>query len=513
MYNFLLVVICLAFVSCANQVAPTGGDKDVTPPKLTRVTPENGTTNFQYKAITFEFDEFVDIRLPAPTFSITPDWPEEPSVSVKKRVVTISVPDSLLDNTTYTINFGRSLKDINEGNVLEDLTYAFSTGPTIDSLQLTGKLILANTGEPASSLMIGLFVQQRDSILLYTKPLYSTKSNQEGAFAFQYLPQKPFYLLAWDDVNNDRKISYGELFGFIDTMVVPTAEPSDISMLIGTVWQGKRKPELYTIHNRRFLLTPFNDNWTVAFDSSTGITADQRTDSMLLHLPYNLKDTISIAVQTTDTVRHYVLRPRFGKDVTDKFDFPVPTLQLADGKPKVLFSFNSPIVTRTIEDTMVKVYTDTSLNGTFVAEAHSLQFTPSKEVWGDTITFLFREGSITNALGQSSSPDTSRIILPAQDGLGSATIVIDSVYQRSPHIISLIDNKDQRVLHCTSCPEIVASTLMPGNYHIEIIADRNNNGKWDGGDFYAGLQPETRTLRRDVVQIKANWDISISLKP
>ncbi len=513
MNKLVLFFVCLALVACSNQVAPTGGDKDVTPPRLVRVTPENGTINFQYKAITFEFDEFVDIRLPAPTFSITPEWPNDPELSVKKRIVTITVPDSLLLNTTYTINFGRALKDINEGNVLEDLTYAFSTGPTIDSLRLSGKLVTANTGEAASSLMVGLFVQQKDSILLYAKPLYATKSSQSGAFSFQYLPEKPFYLLAWDDVNNDRKVSYGETFGFTDSLVTPTVAPEELAILIGTVWQGRRNPNVYTIHNRRFLLTPFEDDWSIAFDSALGITAEHRSDSLFLHLPYNLQDSIAVSVESSDTMLSYVLRPRFGKDVGDHFDLPTPTVYLADGAPKVSFLFNIPVQMPAGADTLIQVFSDTILQGTFSGEDRSLHFVPATRVWGDTLTIVLQQGALINAIGQTSLPDTAVVVLPAVEAVGAATILIDSFYQSSPYIISLYDNKENRLLHCLSCASISAPTLMPGNYHIEIIADRNNNGKWDGGDFFAGEQPETRTWRRDAVQIKANWDISVSLKP
>jgi uncharacterized protein (DUF2141 family) len=133
--------------------------------------------------------------------------------------------------------------------------------------------------------------------------------------------------------------------------------------------------------------------------------------------------------------------------------------------------------------------------------------------WGDTVTLALLQGAITNAMGQSSAIDTFTVVIPKKEDVGSVTITIDDTFIATPHLISLFDNLNRLILQCNSCATLSSAALLPGNYHIEIIEDRNNNGRWDEGDFLRGLQPERRYWRKDAVQIKPNWDITIEVKP
>jgi hypothetical protein len=47
----------------------------------------------------------------------------------------------------------------------------------------------------------------------------------------------------------------------------------------------------------------------------------------------------------------------------------------------------------------------------------------------------------------------------------------------------------------------------PGDYELRILYDRNNNGKWDPGEFFKlRKQPEIVHPLPDKITVKAAWD-------
>src|SRR5215471_11697331 len=146
---YILLIICTSVISlatgpgCANIIPPTGGPKDSLPPILVSAAPKDSTTNFNAHKVVLTFDEYVDLdqRL-TEEFIVSPNPENTPLVENKLRTVTIKLKDSLKPNTTYSLDFGNSLKDVNEGNVLKNFTYVFSTGNNIDDGTMSGKVMI-----------------------------------------------------------------------------------------------------------------------------------------------------------------------------------------------------------------------------------------------------------------------------------------------------------------------------------------------------------------------------------
>src|ERR1044071_5786669 len=144
---FLLILFILKIevltTGCANIIPPSGGPRDSLPPVLIKATPVDSARNFTGNRITFTFDEFVDLQNVYQNLIVSPIPKSLPDVEQKLKTITVRLKDTLEPNTTYSLNFGNAIKDYNEGNVLKNFTYIFSTGNTIDSLELKGKVILA----------------------------------------------------------------------------------------------------------------------------------------------------------------------------------------------------------------------------------------------------------------------------------------------------------------------------------------------------------------------------------
>ncbi len=173
----LIIIITISTISgpgCANIIPPQGGPKDSIPPLLIKATPRDSTRNFTTNKITFSFNEFIELQNPFQNVMISP-VPKNDSTVITSNLSTITVKlkDSLEANTTYSINFRDAIKDFSEGNILKGFTYIFSTGAYIDSLELKGKVVLAETGKVDSTMIVMLHTSADDSIVSKRKtPLH-----------------------------------------------------------------------------------------------------------------------------------------------------------------------------------------------------------------------------------------------------------------------------------------------------------------------------------------------------
>ncbi|MCF8460089.1 MAG: Ig-like domain-containing protein [Flavobacteriales bacterium] len=224
MRKALLYVSILIFFGCAQQVAPTGGPKDETPPKILSETPANLSTDFDSKQIVISFDEFIQLKSPAEQVVISPPMMKSPSYQLKQKSLVVKFEQALSPNTTYTINFGKAIADNNEANVLENYTYVFSTGAHLDSMQVKGKLVDAITGEAEKDALVMLYKNDSDSLPIDTIPDYFTRSLEDGSFLIKHVGNQPYKIFALKDENANYRFDVREeKIGFLDSLILPYA--------------------------------------------------------------------------------------------------------------------------------------------------------------------------------------------------------------------------------------------------------------------------------------------------
>ena len=204
------------------MVPPTGGPRDSLPPVLVRATPNDFATNFAANRIVLEFDEFVDVQNTFENVLVSPTPNNLPVVNYRFRTVNIRIKDTLEPNTTYSINFGDAIKDVNEGNILKNFTYVFSTGSIIDSNTVAGKVIMAETGKVDSTLIVVLHRNLDDSAVVKEKPRYIAKLDGNGNFEFRHLPEGTFALYAIPNEFSRRYDDTTKPFAFADTPINTT---------------------------------------------------------------------------------------------------------------------------------------------------------------------------------------------------------------------------------------------------------------------------------------------------
>jgi len=192
------------------MVAPTGGEKDISSPTLLQT---NSAKKVHEKSISFEFDEFIVLNSWQENFYISPPIKKRILKEIKGTTLTLTIEDTLAQNTTYYIALHNCIKDLNEGNILDTLYYIFSTADKIDTLTLSGKLQDAYTLDAIENTWVMLFEESRnDSMLFKDTPNYIAKTNKNGDFNFPNLNTKNYNILALTDFdfiyNEGEKIAF-----------------------------------------------------------------------------------------------------------------------------------------------------------------------------------------------------------------------------------------------------------------------------------------------------------------
>lgn len=443
---FLLVITLLVqqltiLPGCANIVPPSGGPRDSLPPVLETASPADSSRNVSGTKITLNFDEFVELQNAQQALIISPLPKNFPDVSYKLKTVTVKLRDSLEANTTYSLQFGEAIRDFTEGNVLKNFSYTFSTGAYIDSLELKGRVVLAENGKTDTTLLVMLHSSGDDSAVVKEKPRYITRLDGKGNFVFRNLPAKTYYLYALkDDGGTRRYMNDKQLFAFADS-----------AQLIS----GKNEPvTLYAYSS-----APAPSSTTALANLSVGRNKRPASGDSRLKYQTNLSNG-----------QHDLL-----KDFVMNFE-------------EALKSFDS---------SKIRLYTDSVFNPV-------MGYRYQKDSLAKSITLLntWKENTDYHLiLDREFAEDSAGRKLLKTDTLSFRTRKL-SEYGALKIRFKNLDLKQNPVLLFynadnlyKSIPltgnEISQSLFTPGEYELRLLGDKNKNGKWDPGDFFKKrLQPE-----------------------
>lgn len=221
----VLLVAVIAMVSCAKISAPSGGPKDIAPPVILGSVPENGTKMFDSKSFTVTFDEFVVLDKINEKFMASPPLKTKPEILIKGKSLQVKWDEELADSTTYTFYFQDAIRDNNEGNVLNNYNYVFSTGNVIDSLSLSGNVLNAENLEAASDVLVMMYSNLSDTAPATTLPAYITRPDFSGGFTIRNVKPGNYRLFALNDLNANKLFDDGEeKFAFYDSIIKVTPE-------------------------------------------------------------------------------------------------------------------------------------------------------------------------------------------------------------------------------------------------------------------------------------------------
>lgn len=283
----------ILMLSCASPGRPSGGPRDEMPPRFLGSNVPQGSTNVTPKRVILEFDELVNVKDAFNNVVISPTSASTPRVSSSGRKVYIEFNDTLLPNTTYTVDFGNSIEDNNEGNKLSSFTYWFATGPEPDTLRISGMVLGASNLEPQQGMLVGIYSQTEDSLFRTTRLERVAKTDDRGRFTLRGLKPGDYRLFALADANNDfRWDNPAEDIAFTDFTVSPYTEQREVSDTIYNLRTG----QIDTIVDRMrtvylpntVLLNSFNIDFRQKY-----LVKSERIDSTRLSFIFNApQDTL-----------------------------------------------------------------------------------------------------------------------------------------------------------------------------------------------------------------------------
>lgn len=288
MRSLLWVLLSATLIaSCASIGNPSGGPRDEDPPRFVRANPAPGSVNVDRKRIDIEFDELVNVKDAFQKVVVSPTSKSVPRVSSLGKKVTVQFNDSLLPNTTYTIDFSNSIEDNNENNKLQGFTYSFSTGPTLDTLQISGMVLSADALEPQQGMLVGVYSNLADSAFSTLPFERVAKTDDRGRFSVKGLAPGEYRIFALADVDNDyKRANPEEAMAFYDVTLIPTSERVTASDTVFNLLTGEADSVISRERTRflpnDILLRSFQSNYKPQF-----LQKYERVDSTRISLIFN----------------------------------------------------------------------------------------------------------------------------------------------------------------------------------------------------------------------------------
>ncbi len=437
---------------CAQIGAPTGGAKDTLPPRLVKASPPLNTVNFKGNKVTLSFNEYIDLQDLQGNLIISPLQKTNPVITYNLKSISIKFKDSLLPNTTYSINFGNAIKDVHEGNILRYFTYVFSTGNQIDSLTLEGNVLLAESGKTDSTIIALLYRNLTDSAVLKTKPDYITKLDGEGNFTFNNLPNANFKIYALKDGDGGKTYnSKSELFAFDDSVINIARNTTPVLLYA----YAEQKADINKIPSQK-------------------PAAEKK-----------LRYTSNLTANTQDLLQSFELT----------FNNP---LKKFDSLKAILTDTNYRIVqnyTLTMDSTRKIV----SLSTNWLPESDYI-FILSKTVATDSSGF------------ELNRTDTIRFKTKKITDYGTLLLRFTNIDLSKYPVIQFLEGDNIKFSFPLVSAEWSNKLFPPGEYAIRILYDLNNNGKWDPGNYSKKIQPEKALQLPQKIAVKADWENERDIK-
>jgi hypothetical protein len=478
--SILSILLSLALVcGCANIIPPTGGKTDTTTPQLLNIKPHDSLLNTRVNRIEMRFNEYVSIGDAAKEITVSPILAQNPSIIAIGKTVILKIEDSLLQkNTTYTLSFGKAIKDLHEGNFYSGPSYVFSTGAWFDSLTIKGHIMYAAKGRLDSSGGIKvLLYDATDSfdVVSKKKPLYLTVANSKGEFNLKGLPNRSFRIFALKETSENLKFDNDdEYVGFTDLVYNPALDTLPITINIFKeipdtsrlkrdsipVPEPKRKSKIVAAESKKASAIPSLDAKTFNYSA--------------------LIDTTALAKRSQDIT----------EPISVFFSRPLDTFY-AD---RIALSFDSSGIE--IETTF-KISIDSSRK--------KLSILPDWR-YNSVYTVRLLKGFARDMNQETTMPSKYIFRTKSDEDYGKLDINLPKKYVAKNFLLQVNKDKEVVYLEALSKAKVSLQLLAAGTYTLILIEDQNGDGEWTTGELKSKRQPEKVFPYTNSIIMKAGWE-------
>lgn len=557
---------------CANPGTPTGGPKDEKPPRVVKSTPAPNALEFQGKTIQIEFDEFIQLKDIFQKFVISPPVNKRPIIDARGKQLHITFDEELQPSTTYTLDFADAIADYNEGNVIPNFTFSFSTGESSDSMVVAGHLFDAADHSPADGIMVLLHKNEQDSAFRTLVPNRVAKTDTKGRFTVQNVAPGSYRLYALDDMNRDYKFNQpGEKIAFLKELIAPGTtlrnvtdsiapdsthtyqklfytpdslklflfqETSTDQYLKGEERKQENKlsfffnlplakPYLFQLTPNPLPNQPYVLERSAKSDTLTLWITDSvyyRNDSLRVILNFPALDSLKNTIVKADTTTMWFFKKE-EKKRRRKDDEPEPIPSLAVQIPSTIDLFNPlPIVLPTPAKyadqaalRLLRKQDTLWVEHPFSFEQDSLNIRRYRirHSWeaGASYQLELDSAAFVDYYGLANASAKISFSIRKLDTYG--TLYFNVKQPRANQLLQIL-GRNEEVVRQGYIPEngkIAFRYIKAGEYFVKILTDSNRNGQWDTGLFDGERLPEEFYYYPEKVNVRANWEIKIDIDP
>ena len=494
----LFFIICSVFLSCASVQTLTGGEKDTTPPKVIKTSVDSGSLNVTTNSFRFTFSENVTSSNINELLLVSPTQRYQPTLETKGNQGTLTLKDTLIPNTTYTVKFNGCILDVNENNPMLDYTYIFSTGSYLDSSSFGGYVKDITTNLPCKNCNVQLYTSKNDSVVVQRKPDYIAKTDEIGVYLFTNLPKQPFKLIALRDENKNLILDNDEFISLAqdldsslkpnDTIhIFPFRHYTDYTPILlkpkeaGVVKIALQKPLNHSI--KMFLN-----------DSLTTYRLTPSKDTILAYFAPAV-DTLGVLLYI-DTVPYSFIHtyPIANKKHTLDLTFSAESNLVKIHSKTRINNINSNLITLYNDSTVIPI-TASYFNEYNVSLSYSYSLLPNRlKIEEFAIIDVLLHNNVTSKYN----------ILPFKNYRSNLTLTI--IIDTNSYILTIYKgNTTYKTEYITSSRDLIYNNLPPGNYSCQLIRDTNKNEIWDSGDYFNNISPE-HILFISPFEMRENWD-------
>jgi uncharacterized protein (DUF2141 family) len=451
----LVLLISMYISGCANIIPPGGGPRDSLPPKLVIALPKDSATNVHTKNFMLSFDEYVTLQGIQENLIVSPTVKNTPIIDYKLKNVTIKFKDALEENTTYTLDFGKAVVDVNESNMATGFRYIFSTGSTIDNGNYSGRVVVAASGKVDSTLIVVLHNNVNDTSIYKNMPRYYTRVNGKGNFSFRNLAPGTYaaYVIP---TNFSRKYDDStNYFGFLNNHVV-VSEQTKSDTIYAFEEVKKIEKRIYASTNNK----DTKEDKRLKYQASFNNGEQDLLTSLDLTFAKKIILKDSAVIKLVDT--NFVSKEGY-------------TLTLDSAATKLSIGYNWP-----------------------AAEPFKL---------------LVPKGSVTDSLGNTTAKsDTLSFYTKRETDYGLIKFKFPNIDPSRHPVLQITERNEVVNSYSLTSNQLVIKRYKPGSYELRILFDANKNGVWDTGSFKLNKrQPEIVIEIPKPISVRNNWDNEITV--
>lgn len=528
MKKLIYTVLSIVVISgCAKRGSPTGGPVDSIPPVLINASPKINSTNFDSKEIRLTFDEFVKLDKVEEQLIISPpidksSYEVKPLSGVTKKVF-LEFIDSLETETTYSINFGNSIKDNNEGNPLTFFSYTFSTGETIDSLYVRGNISDAFDIDTDNYISIHLYRIDsvfNDSIIFNNRPTYISNSLDSTSYQFKNIKEGKYLIVAIKDIDNNYFFDpFYDKIGFIDSLIT-LPQDSIINFKLfkeetSLIWD---KPHFINSEKIGFGYYGKLDLKNIKIESSIPdsvqytYTKERESDTLIFWLSKNSFDSLNFNLIEKDTTKLVTVKFDRAKDtLIDSLSINPKTSNIIHLKETFKLSSNIPL--KKIEDSLITIRDidsliipfTTSINDNLDQIEIEFEVSPS-----DNYKVFILPEAIKDIRGVSNDTLQYNVVSQTLEDYGNVylDVIRNSEFKFILHMIDSNGDIVREFKNVNLDTTYNFDYVRPGKYTFRLIEDVNNNDKWDTGNYLKKVKPESVYYFSKELEVRANWDLN-----